>query len=250
MSASRRLWDDWRMGETVNIYCDESGYLERDGQRVMVLGAVWCPAAKAREIAVRLREIKTQHGLSQHFETKWTKVSPAQQEFYLSWVDYFFDDDDLHFRGLVVPDKALLRHNDFEQSHDDWYYKMYFDMLKTIFLPTNHYRVYIDIKDTLGFLKLRELHNVMCNAQYDFNRQIVERVQLVRSHEVEQVQLADLLIGAVALANKGNAISPAKNAVLDRVRRRSGYDLTRTTLYAESKVNLLRWRAAEAACNE
>jgi len=37
----------------------------------MVPGAVWCPKDKSREIAVRLREIKQNHGLSSLFEVKW-----------------------------------------------------------------------------------------------------------------------------------------------------------------------------------
>lgn len=61
-----------------NVYCDESGHLEHDEVPVMVLGALWCPREKAREIAVRLREIKARHGLSPSFEVKWTKVSPAK----------------------------------------------------------------------------------------------------------------------------------------------------------------------------
>lgn len=46
------------MGITFNIYCDESCHLQNDHQQVMVLGAIWCPLEKTREIAVRLREIK------------------------------------------------------------------------------------------------------------------------------------------------------------------------------------------------
>jgi len=46
------------MTATYNIYCDESCYLEHDRQLVMVLGAVWCPLEKAREISVHIREIK------------------------------------------------------------------------------------------------------------------------------------------------------------------------------------------------
>lgn len=42
------------MSATYNIYCDESCHLENDHQKVMVLGAVWCPLEKRREIAVRL----------------------------------------------------------------------------------------------------------------------------------------------------------------------------------------------------
>lgn len=79
-----------------NIYCDESCHLENDHQKAMVLGAVWCPLDKTREIAVRLREIKRKHGLSPWLEIKWTKVSSAKKEFYLDLVDYFFDDAALH----------------------------------------------------------------------------------------------------------------------------------------------------------
>ena len=121
------------MSQILNVYCDESCHLENDGQTAMVLGAVWCPLEKRAEIAGRLREIKQKHGLSADFEVKWTKVGPSKLGFYLDLVDYFFDDDDLHFRGLVIPDKSLLDHGAFGQSHDDWYYKMYFTMLKTIF---------------------------------------------------------------------------------------------------------------------
>jgi hypothetical protein len=61
---------------TYNVYCDESCHLEHDHQPIMVLGAVWCPTEKAREISVSLRDIKKAHSLSPAFEIKWTKVSP------------------------------------------------------------------------------------------------------------------------------------------------------------------------------
>src|SRR4051794_33377237 len=118
------------MRQTYNVYCDESCHLERDHQRVMVLGAVWCPAEKAREAAVRLREIKAAHGLPPTFEVKWSKASASGLPFYQELVDYFFDNDDLHFRALVVPDKSLLDHEAFSQTHHVWYFKMYFELLK------------------------------------------------------------------------------------------------------------------------
>jgi len=232
------------MTQVYNVYCDESCHLERDRQRVMVLGAVWCPLEKTREIAVRLREIKQRHGLGTDFEVKWVKVSPAKVQLYLDVLDYFFDDDDLHFRALIVPDKSVLRHEDFRQTHDEWYYKMYFDMLKVIFRPDSRYRIYLDIKDTRGGDKVEKLHEVLCNSQYDFSRQIIERVQIVKSNEVEQVQLADLLIGAVSYVNRGLESSEAKLALVERFRDRSGYDLTRSTLYREDKTNLFVWQAS------
>jgi hypothetical protein len=233
------------MSTTYNVYCDESCHLERDGQPVMVLGAVWCPLEKSREISMRIREIKAGHGLPPTFECKWTKVSPAKQEFYLELLNYFFDNDNLHFRALIVPDKTKLQHDLYGQDHDTWYYKMYFDMLKAILGPEDCYRIYLDIKDTRSADKIAKLHEVLCNNIYDFERTIIERVQTVRSHEVEPLQLTDLLVGIVSYANRGLRESSAKLGMVQRMIDRSGYGLTRTTLLRENKVNLFVWQAAE-----
>ncbi|MBN1320723.1 MAG: DUF3800 domain-containing protein [Thermoleophilia bacterium] len=236
-----------RFGACYQVYCDESCHLENDQQPVMVLGAIWCPSEKVRETSVRIREIKEKHGVSPHMEIKWTKVSPGRLDLYQSLVDYFFDDADLHFRALVVPDKSLLHHERYGQDHDTWYYKMYFDMLKVLLQPTARYRIFLDIKDTRSAAKTAKLHDVLCNNMYDFERRIITDVQTVRSHEVEQVQLADLLIGAVGYANRSGGGSEAKAALVERIRNRSGYALTRTTLLREDKFNLLIWEASQPA---
>ncbi len=231
------------MSAIFNIYCDESCHLQNDHQQVMILGAVWCPLEKTREIAIRIREIKRRHGLSPSFEIKWSKVSPAKQSFYIDLVDYFFDDDDLHFRALIVSDKSKLRHQDFAQDHDTWYYKMYFDMLKVLLAPGAEFRIYLDIKDTRSAAKIADLHEVLCNNMYDFERKIIKRIQTARSHEVEQLQIVDLLIGIVGYANRNLNTSKAKLALVERMRHRSQYSLTKTTLLREDKVNLFRWEA-------
>jgi len=122
---------------------------------------------------------------------------------------------------------------------------MYFDMLKVILRPDARYRIYLDIKDTRGARKAAKLHEVLCNDRYDFSRKVIERLQLVHSHEIEQLQLADLLIGAVAYLYRGLQGNGGKTAVIERMRQRSGYDLTRSTLLREEKVNIFRWHAAE-----
>jgi hypothetical protein len=233
------------MDEVINIYCDESCHLERDGLGSMVIGAVWCPKSESRNIARRIREIKKKHGLHPRFEIKWTKVSPARLGFYTDLIDYFFDDDALGFRAIIVPDKTKLDHDRFGQDHNTFYYKMYFDMLKILFSPHGSYQIFIDIKDTRGAEKVRELHQILCNAHYDFDKRIIKRVQQVESQQVEQQQLADLLIGCVSYAVRDLKDSPAKLALVQRVRVRSRYSLTRTTLMREQKFNLLRWNAQE-----
>jgi len=100
-----------------NIYCDESCHLPNDGQTIMTLGLIWCPLDKTREIAIRLREIKARHNLASDFEIKWTKVSPSKVLFYQDIIDYFFDDDDLHFRSVVIQ-KSEINHDLFNQTHE------------------------------------------------------------------------------------------------------------------------------------
>src|SRR5882762_461508 len=186
-----------------NIYCDESCHLEKNHERVMLLGAIWCPSDKAREVSVRLREIKIKHGLDSRFETKWVKVSPGKQSFYHDVLDYFFDNDDLHFRALIIPDKSKLTHEAFQQDHETFYYKMYFTMLKVLLSPQDKYNIYLDIKDTRGSTRVHELSNILSNNMYDFSRTVVRKIQIVRSEEIELLQVADLLIGAVGYANRG-----------------------------------------------
>lgn len=228
------------MTTTYNIYCDESCHLEHDGKQFMVLGGLWCPVEKTREIAARIREIKERNGVKVSRELKWSKVSPAKLDFYIDLINYFFDDDDLNFRALIA-DKTVLNHAAFGQTHDDWYYKMYFDMLKVIFDPSARYRIYLDIKDTLGGEKAKKLHDVLCNNQYDFSQSIIQRVQIVESHHVEQLQLADLLIGALSFLHNNAGTSEAKLAVIERIKQRSKYSLRHNTLYKEKKFNLFVW---------
>lgn len=230
------------MKELFNIYCDESCHLEHDRQKAMAIGGVWCPEERKDEIFRRIREIKVEHGLSRWMEIKWNKVSDGQLDFYMDVVNYFFDNSDLHFRVLVVPDKQMLRHGEFNQTHDTFYYKMYFDMLKTLFEPGYGYNIYVDIKDTRGQKKVEKLHEILCNNHYDFNREMIRRVQQVRSEEVELVAVADLLTGAVSYLHRGLETSAAKLRLIERIRNRSGYDLMRSTLYRENKFNVFVWR--------
>ena len=112
-----------------NVYCDETCHLKHDSSNAMVLGAVWCPQSKLREINERIRQIKKRNNVSETMELKWTKISqpPAKMDLYKDLVNYFFDDDDMHFRGVIIPDKSKLNHVRYNQTHDTWYYKMYFD---------------------------------------------------------------------------------------------------------------------------
>ena len=230
-----------------NVYCDETCHLEHDGINDMVIGAVWCPQDKLVEINQRLRQIKERNNIPVFQELKWTKLSPSGCSVYKDIINYFFDDDDLHFRAIIIPDKSKLNHMAFNQTHDDWYYKMYFDMLKVIFNPSDNYEIYIDIKDSHSYAKSQDLKKVCSNSMYDFSSKIIKRLQPIRSDEVQIMQLVDILIGAIGYANRqfpsGFEKSIAKLEMIELIKKRSGYSLSKTTLYREEKCNLFVWDA-------
>lgn len=240
------------MKPTINIYCDESCHLQNDKEPVMVIGAVYCPIEKKEEIFERLYSFKIKHNLipknkkndkdnRPYYELKWNKVSKSKIEYYKDVINYFFDDDDLQFRVLVVSNKTDIDYEKFNHTHDTFYYKMYFGMLKAILNPENSHHIYIDIKDTKSKEKVHKLEQVLRNDKYDYSKEIIKKVQQVRSHEVEILQLADLLVGAAAYVNRGLANSKAKNELINLIKHRSKYSLTKSTLLKERKFNVFIW---------
>ncbi|MFT0319746.1 DUF3800 domain-containing protein [Bacteroides thetaiotaomicron] len=86
------------------------------------------------------------------------------------------------------------------------------------------------------------LQEYLCNSAYDFDKNVVRRIQQVRSHEVELIQLADFLIGAVCYVHRNLQTSATKLELIEQIRKRSGYSLLKTTLYKEDKMNIFVWK--------
>lgn len=231
------------LNSSIHVYCDESCHLENDGAKAMVVGAIWCPAAQRAMLARKFKALKKEYNLAPEFEMKWTKVSPAKMDFYKAVLDLFFDEPLLHFRALVVPDKQALEHERFAQNHDAFYYKMWFLLLNAMLNPAHPYRIFLDIKDTQGQAKINKLHDLLCNANYDFDRNLIQSIELVHSHDVLFVQLADLMIGALAYLHRGLKSSHTKLALVEHIRQRSGLQLEKSSLQQAEKFNLFVWSA-------
>lgn len=230
-----------------NFYCDESCHLEHDNSNVMVLGGVWCPKEKRHQINGRIKEIKIRNNVPVQAELKWTKVSPSKIQVYIDLMEYFFDETDLHFRGLLIPDKKKLNHQMFNQTHDEWYYKMYFSMLKAMLVPTDIYNIFIDIKDTHSAERAKKLWSVISNSMYDFSKRIIKQVKPIRSDEVQIMQITDVLTGAFGYNNRvfddSEKRSVAKRRIIELIQKRSGYTLQKSTLLREDKLNLFVWKS-------
>jgi len=228
----------------INVYCDETCHLQSRKEKVMVLGAVYCDSVDVKAVSEKIREIKRKHGLPRLFETKWTKVSLSKIDYYSDLIEYFFKQSPLKFRAILIPDVSLLDHDRHGITHDGFYYRMYYATLKWLVNPAYRYHFYIDIKDTRGAKRVQKLHEVLANSIYDFNHECISRVQQIKSHESEIMQIADLLIGAVGHANRFERQDTAKMALIDQIIKSVSHgSLSSSSSFGETKFNLFRWSA-------
>lgn len=228
-----------------NVYCDESCHLQNDNSPVMVLGAMYAPKEKKRKIYTDIRTIKEKHGLSSYFEIKWTKVSESKIDFYLDILDYFWGNDDLHYRGLVATGKNDLDHKKFNDGdYDLWYYKMYFRMIDPIICQEDEYRILLDIKDTKGGKRVQKLKEVLCNNIYDFNGEVIKYIGQINSHDSEILQIADLFNGALAYHYRGleDSMKPNYGKITFIREMNTRQNIDRMTSRQASKFNLFVWR--------
>ncbi len=220
-----------------NIYCDESCHLEHDGIGKMVIGCVWLPRERVSQISERLKAIKRKHGFTG--ELKWTKVSTGQISLYEEVLDLFWSDPEFCFRSVVVSDKSKLDHTTFNSgSHDSFYYKMFYQVLRVIITPGEQYVVYMDIKDTRSGIRMRHLREVLCSTFHDFDGSMIPKIQHIRSHESQLMQVCDIMIGAVGYQNRQMTSSKAKLGLVTRIVQAAGQQLDQTSPLSNRKFNI------------
>ena len=216
------------MNKTFNIYCDESCHLENDHKDFMFLGSISSAFNQVRLHTSRIDEIKKKHRF--FAKIKWSHVSKSKYHFYSELIDYFFGTD-LKFRAIGI-DKSKINHQYFAQTHDEFYYKMYYQLLNHKTNSLYSYNVYLDIKDTLSASKVRKLREIL-NIRYG----VFRSVQNIRSQESVLMQLADFLLGAISYyKNNSEKKNQAKVLLTERIINKSGINLDKTN-YSE-KLNL------------
>lgn len=224
--------------EKYNIYCDESCHLEHDKEKVMVIGGIKCPKSRRKMIIDEIYTIKEEFKIPKMAEIKWNKVSNCNLEYFKKIVDLFLDTPDLQFRAVIV-DKTKLNHEQFGQTHNEFYYKMYYYCLIRLVDTQAENYIYIDKKDTKGTNKIRKLKEIISRKNHDFDQSKIAKMQCVNSAELPILQMTDLLIGAVGYHNR-EIVNPsvAKLELVKYIQSRTNYSLERSTYPSEQKFNL------------
>ncbi|WP_131480014.1 DUF3800 domain-containing protein [Flavobacterium sp. KS-LB2] len=216
--------------KTYNIYCDESTHIENDGQPYMILAYISTPYHLLQMHNKNIREMKMEHFY--RGEMKWSSISKSQYPFYNKLIDYFFSNDELNFRAIVI-DKSQLNHKKYNQDHNTFYDKMYYQLLNKKIYPDFHYNIYLDIKDTNSYVKARSLKKYL---ERDYNN--IRNLQIIRSYESELMQLSDVLMGAINYKLRGLNKVTAKNNIIEKIEKLRCKPLTMQTKEAETKFNL------------
>ena len=217
------------MEKTFNFYCDESCHLENDHHPYMLIGYVSSAYNQVKMHSQNIRQLKQDHGVRS--EVKWSGLSKSAYPLYNELIDYFFATD-LQYRAIVI-DKSKLRHADFLQNHDDFYYKMYFQLLSKKLAPEYCHNIYLDIKDTRSAKKVNGL-----KAYLSSNFIQVRNLQNIRSHESELMQLADIISGALSYHLRGLNKVIAKNRIIEKIQQHSKHPLNHSTPKDQNKFNL------------
>jgi hypothetical protein len=207
------------MDKTFNIYCDESCHLENDHKPFMFLGSISSAYNQVQLHTAQINELKKKHNF--YAEIKWSKVSQSKFHFYAELIDYFFATD-LKFRAVGI-EKAKIGNSVFGETYNDFYYKMYYQLLNHKIDSRYSYNVYLDIKDTLSACKVRKLKEIL-NTKYG----VFRNVQNIRSHESILMQIADFLTGAISYyKNNTEKENQAKVQLTERIIKKSSWDFDR-----------------------
>jgi hypothetical protein len=223
-----------------NIYCDETCHIQNEDSDYMIIGSIYCPKAKVQEISQYIKKLKNKYKIGDKSEIKWTKVSNNKIEFYTDLINYFFIEDDLSFRAIVC-DKTELDHKKYNQTHDEWYHKMYYDMLKYIFSPNNTYNIYGDIKDNNSYKNFQKTLNFLRLNIVDSTGKTIKKMQPINSNESTILQMTDLIIGALAYFYRGLETSEAKLKVVELIQKQLPYSLGSSTPFGKQKFNVFIW---------
>lgn len=227
-----------------NVYCDESCHLKSNDSNFMLIGAVYCPKYKVKKVNEYIEHLKENYNLSNKIELKWNKIDKKTEKLYLDIINYFFTNDDLKFRVIVI-DKTTLNHEKYKQTENNFYHKAYYEMLKYIISPGNSYNIYPDIKDTNSYYYLQVMLEYLRFKMSDTNKKTIKKVQPIRSYESPILQINDILIGALSYYYRKLDSNKVKLNIINEIKKMYQNSFDTSSYYSNTKFNIFIWRSRD-----
>ena len=216
------------MNKTFNYYCDESTHLQNDDHPYMLISYVGCAYPQIKQHKDHIKLLRDKHNY--YGEMKWSKVSKFNAEFFNDVIDYFFATD-LNFRAILIKKSQIDESRD-GFTYDDFYWRMYYQLVAQKMNSKNFYNIYLDIKDTRSQDKLKKLSEVLNH------RSNIRNIQFIRSYESYLLQIADVIMGAINYHIRGLNQVTAKNRIIEKIKAHSKLNLKKSTPKEADKFNL------------
>jgi len=219
------------------VYCDESCHDLTPRHSFMAIGGLWLPSDRKPGILGRLKRLCRSLGLLS--EIKWRKTSSSRLKDYQRLVDFFFEEEDLRFRTIVV-EQARVRLSEFHGMDKELaFYKFYYEMLAKWLAPGSEYLILLDQKQNKGADRYATLRRVL--ERHIRGSSWIADLTVIDSSQTLLAQLCDLLTGSVAAAYNGPRPGSPKELLGQYIARLAGMSsLKASTSLSESKFNIFR----------
>lgn len=228
------------------LYCDESGIggdLKHYGFGALIMGY-----QRRGDFAAAIRELRTRFRRPPD-EIKWNKCSPSNLAFNKALVDYFFSEPGLFFHCMVV-ERAWVKTQLYHEGSYDLARRKHFTQFLANKLsriakvhagrPTE-VRVYLD-KIPSSYAKAAETVHVIANRSVTKASGLsapIDKVFECSSKDHDEIQLCDLLLGAVIDTWNGQSSAAHKLELKKHIASHLGWDdLKSDTLPGERKFNI------------
>ena len=235
------------------IFVDESRISKG---RFQLFGSLWLPRERQDEFRRGFWKIWDSGFPSRKSELKWTKVSKGKLDNYKKFMDFFLNFPRADFRCVVLDTHTI----DYKEYHDGdeelgFYKFLYFFLSRNIEKDyryrdiKNHYQIFVDRRrkgDDIEVGRLGDLKKVLNNRLDDSCLTIippcVRNIEALDSKLSPEIQIVDVIMGAVGYVWEGFQTSPAKLSLIYHIENTFGLKLDRPTPYLTDKINIWKFK--------
>ncbi len=227
-----------------HIACDESGV---DGARFYGFGSLWMKWQRRGDFVREIRKLREYHNYFD--EIKWQKANTKRySKFYEDLIELFFTKNWLAFHCIIVQKSMVdksFHDGDYDLARRKHFTKLISTKIGNVLGVHKsrecEFRVEVD-PIASRYKKADEAFHVIANNEIMLKFRIdnpIKSVVTKDSKDSEQIQISDLLLGAVMAAWQGKASSKGKLKMQKMIGSYLGWpDLSSDTKPSERKFNI------------
>jgi len=235
------------------IFVDESRISKG---RFQLFGSFWIPREKQIDFQKSFWQLWDKEFPTRNSELKWTKVSKGKLSTYKKFIDLFLSFSGVDFRCVVLDTHALDYKKYHEGDKELGFYKfLYFFLSRNVEKDYKYrvvrtsYQIFIDKrrkKDNIEVGRLDKLKEVLNNRLDDSCSEVaipcVKNIEAIDSRESPEIQIVDIIMGAVGYKWEGFQTSPAKLELIKYIEDLFSLKLEKETPYLTERINIWKFK--------